>query len=1219
MSTSSHLNGIARDGLARQLLEAMPEAVFLVDCESSLILATNQAGEKLAERSFNDVVDLGFSEVFAGIDGGDIAIANSSGRTAETPPELKIRLRGDHSQALPMVANFRKLQFDEQTIWMVSVDPTKSDWRPADTTSGLGDGQSSSSSASHIGSIRCARDGAIIQCCESISDLFELSGDSEVTVETLFQRVLPADGDAVRERWSQFLADGNSYEIRFRINYQSGELRHVTWAARLESNSGDDSALVLVHDDTELVRLRSLEAEHHTSIAKLEEIVLSIEGFAWECESSTGVFTYISSRAEELFGYPKSMWLEDPKFFPSIIHPEDREETLGFCAAETQNGTDHAMTYRMIAIDGSVRWVRDIIYLARNDEGVVTHLRGLIIDITDEHHLRDQLKQSEERFRRIFEESPTASIELDWSDVRNRLLELQASGISDLGRWLSDHPEEVVELSRLGRITAVNRSALELFEASSIDDFNGHVRSIMREDSMAALREHVLFRLSGGRTFDSDNVNYTFSGKRIDVHFTVTAAAGAEESWSRLYSSLVNVTPQRRAKMLRDGQSRVLESLAANNSVQDVLSTLSTELERQSPDIRAAVFRTSSAPITLQKIASGRVAEEIVTLIDAIRVDNLYADGCEHADIRLASANQDDLANEAERTLPAVDQIIARAIGSCGYESGTLKPAIGPDDQLLGVLAVFHTTSGEFTDHEEDVVTIFSDLTALVLQHDQRQQALTRRTDELHSLFESYPDALLRVAADGTIVDRYSGTLLTEFLHLSDEPSGQILWHVLPHQDAGRIRTAMENVSARNQQESIQFSVLHDRERREFEARFLPLPSTDEQIAILRDVTQLKLAELKFEHANEQFRYLFEHSPDAIFVESPDGRVLDANQAACDLHKLSRDQLLGQDVLTLIPPDDRGAAASRSQSLVSGKISEFESRSLQSDGQIVPVGVRISTITYNGEPALLLHVRDITQQKNEEAKKHEHERQLAHVSRLTMMGQLVAGIAHEIRQPLWSLSTFADVCVESLDRPDIEKRLPQIRDVASKVVSEARRVNAITTRMFSFARNGTAERTSSNIGEIANDAVELTAGRARSSRIKTTLYLDDELPPILCDRVLIEQTFANLLNNAYAAMAAHPSDSREVHIEVLLDAEDQDYITASVRDNGPGLPDGVLPEQLFEGFFTTGQTGLGIGLALSRSFVEDHGGAIRAEMSPEGGMEFVFTLRIDGGNQADAD
>ena len=337
------------------------------------------------------------------------------------------------------------------------------------------------------------------------------------------------------------------------------------------------------------------------------------------------------------------------------------------------------------------------------------------------------------------------------------------------------------------------------------------------------------------------------------------------------------------------------------------------------------------------------------------------------------------------------------------------------------------------------------------------------------------------------------------------------------------------------------------------------------------------------------------------------------------LHQLSREQLIGQDVLSLIPPDDCEAALARSASLVSGEISEFESRSLRSDGHTIPVGVRISAITFDGKPSILLHVRDISQQKDEENRKHERDRQMAHVARLTMMGQLVAGIAHEIRQPLWSLSTFADVCLESLNRPDCEARLPQIRDVASKVVSEARRANAITTRMFSFARKGAPERAACDLAEIANDALQLTAGHAGSSRIKITLSVAEKLPTILCDRVLIEQTFANLLNNAYSALAAHLSNSREVTVSLGRSIDTDEYVFASVRDNGPGLPEGIAAEKLFEGFFTTGQTGLGIGLALSRSFVEDHGGAIEAEQLPEGGMEFMFTLRIDGGHHADAD
>ena len=303
---------------------------------------------------------------------------------------------------------------------------------------------------------------------------------------------------------------------------------------------------------------------------------------------------------------------------------------------------------------------------------------------------------------------------------------------------------------------------------------------------------------------------------------------------------------------------------------------------------------------------------------------------------------------------------------------------------------------------------------------------------------------------------------------------------------------------------------------------------------------------------------MFEHSPDAIFVETPDGIVLDANQAACELHRISRDELIGKNVLSLVPPEDRPVVSVRSDALATGAISEFESRSLRSDGEAIPIGVRISTITYNGNPAVLLHVRDITQQKRDEIRKREHDRQLAHVSRLTMMGQLVAGIAHELRQPLWSLSTFADVCVESLSRPDFAERLPKIREVADKVVSEARRANAITTRMFAFARNGVPERTTCDIAAIARDAMELTAGRARASRIRTIFHTDRNLPFVNCDRVLIEQTFANLLNNAYTALAVHPSDNREVTVEISYDEDEQEYVTVMLRDNGPGLPENVV-------------------------------------------------------------
>lgn len=825
---------------------------------------------------------------------------------------------------------------------------------------------------------------------------------------------------------------------------------------------------------------------------------------------------------------------------------------------------------------------------------------------------------TEERFHRLFNESPIALFEMDWSGVRKRLQQILDSGVTDVASWLQDNPDELVELSRLARITAANRGALEMFDATGIEDFRGHVGSVMQEDSLREFKRHLLWRLKGNRSFETENAAYTFSGRRIHIHVRATSAADSDHPIGRIHISISNITQRKHAELLRDGQRRVLESLASSSSVQDVLCTLTAELEQQSPYLRAAVFRTTSSRQALRVMTSASTAQELVTLIDSVRVNDLFPKEHGFDDIRLNVASQQSgSANESHRPA-AIEEMITRAVRLCGYGFGILKPAISQSGQLLGILAVFRRESESLTPHEEDVVSGFSRLTSLVLQHDQRRRALIIRTDELQSVFETYPDALLRISSDGTILDRYSGNRLAEILRLSEVPSEQILWHLLPQEAAGRVHRAIQNVEAGCRQETVQFTIGQEPDRRDYEARFLKLPSSDEQIAILRDVTQLKRTELALEQASERFRYLFDSSPDAIFVESHDGVVMDANRAACELHQLSREQLIGQDVLALIPQDDWEAAKTRAASLVSGEISEFESRSLRSDGQIIPVGVRISPIAFDGKPAILLHVRDISQQKIEETRKRDHERQMAHVSRLTMMGQLVAGIAHEIRQPLWSLSTFADVCLESLNRPDCADRLDQIREVAARVVAEAARANSITTRMLSFARKGTSERTECSLAEIARDAIKLTASRARAGRIRTTLSTPEKLPRLLCDRVLIEQTFANLLNNAYSALETHESTSREVVISLSWSPDAEEYVFASVRDNGPGLPDGVSPEQLFEGFFTTGQTGLGIGLALSRSFVEDHGGAIGAEQLPHGGMEFLFTLRIDGGYHADA-
>lgn len=1048
------------------------------------------------------------------------------------------------------------------------------------------------------------------QYSDTVADIFGLSQFVPATPESLTSLIVPAQRKAAEDAWSQLISAGKSLEATYEIQLADGSTRHVSTRARaIESDAGGHPVRVIgvTQDITERVLARTMEEEHRKSLIKLEQVFQEIEGFAWEYDLTTELFTYVSERAEKLLGFPLTEWMTRPGFFDSLIHEDDREATLAYCREQTAQGRDHSMDYRMIDQAGEERWIRDIVHLRHDDSGKVTHLYGLMLDITERLRIGEELQRSEERYQKLFHDSPVSLWELDWSNIGQHIEWLKASGVVDLRAWYDDHPDIVAELAKRIQIVDVNQGTLDLYGAQSKSDFINSFGSIFREDSLSEFKENLLSFAAGATSFEGQNVNYTLAGERIYVDVRTSVAPGFESTLGRLYSSVSNVTARKHAELLRDGQRNVLEFLAQGASFEHVLEMLAREVERQSPFLRCAVFAANPVSGALSTVAHGSVTEELTTLLDSMPVESLFppdkvVDSATHFDLRNAEA-------QGEGYHPQLSESVRNAAKACGYPRTSVRRIIGADELLLGVVAIFRTQAGDFTSHESDAIQSFRRIATLVMLHDEGQKALHRRTSQLNSLFSIYPDALLRLAEDGTVLERYSGNRLSSQLFDEDWHRRRI-WNLVEPSIGAQFRDAISKVAAGSDLESVEFAIDDESQKRNFEVRFIPLHEDGDQIACVREVTRLKQTEHALRLASEQFQRLFDDSPDAIFVESLAGVVLNANAAACELHQVSRQELIGSNVMDLVPEADREAARVRFQEMAAGDVTEFDSNSQRRDGTIVPVALRISTIDYVEQPALLIHVRDITDRRRQEEIRREQERHLGHVSRLTMMGQLVAGIAHEIRQPLWSISTFADVCQEALTRPDVVDNLDKVRDLMSKLVNESRRVNSITTRMFSFARKGHPERNMANLYEVIAEAVALTRSRAKDNKIDLICTLPEESLEVICDRVLIEQTIVNLLNNAYTALRRHEGDVREVRVSAGVD----DLLAwVEVADTGPGLPDGIQPEQLFEGFFTTTHTGMGIGLALSRSFVEDHGGSIHAEVNRSGGMTFRFTLRVDGG------
>ncbi len=828
--------------------------------------------------------------------------------------------------------------------------------------------------------------------------------------------------------------------------------------------------------------------------------------------------------------------------------------------------------------------------------------------------LRDitEARRSSE-IERLVDDSPVSLWEFDWSRVREKLRDWSKSGVTDLRGWLEETPDRVAELAREARIVSVNRGTLRIFGARDLADFRDHLASIFRAESLDGFRRHVLARLDGHNRVEVENVVYTLQGERRYIHLIAVAATGCEESWERIHISILDITDRKRAQMQQETQRKVLEQLVSTVDATGALETLIQQTRRQKPVLDLAIFRLrpdqqtfdlaalGSVPPRFTSMLTGRHWRELAPLIEEWQV----------SDAPPKSSPTTDIASDHPDTTLKLSSVLGRlgaAVVAEGFSDCSLETVRNAEGTPLGLVLVLRSGEGPFRPYEKEVIASVRRLTAITFDHERNQRQIQLRTKELHSVFRAYPDVLLRLDSDGTIVEQF-GSDVAGLLSLSgDSLIGTRIWNTLPENVVDWLKNTVQKLRTGSPQETFEFQPQSTDQERSLEIRVVPLTEAGDLLAILRDITVLKQTEQALAYASERFRNLFESSPDAIFVESIDGIILDVNRAACDLHGMARDELIGQQVADLVPESLRDRVRRTAREIQNRGDVSFDGYSLRRDGKEIPVDIRGSSVSFDGQPALLFHVRDATRRVREEQQRREHERQMAHVSRLSLMGQFVAGIAHEIRQPLWSISTFAEVTAETLERPDACERLDRIRDMSKKIAGEVRRVNDITSRMFSFAKKSLPKREATTLQEIIRTATELCRPALTDKKISLSIDAPKDPVDIVCDRVLIEQTLVNLLTNASRAIASCGMRAGEVRVRLTADS---DKAQVSVVDNGCGLLDDVSTEQLFEGFFTTDHAGLGIGLALSRSFVEEHGGRIWAEENADAGMSFHFTLMIE--------
>ncbi len=374
-------------------------------------------------------------------------------------------------------------------------------------------------------------------------------------------------------------------------------------------------------------------------------------------------------------------------------------------------------------------------------------------------------------------------------------------------------------------------------------------------------------------------------------------------------------------------------------------------------------------------------------------------------------------------------------------------------------------------------------------------------------------------------------------------------------------------------------------------------------------ITEYNQAEEALKQSEERYRNLVEHAPDAVFV-THDNQIVYTNDAGVRLlGGAGRKEIMGRDLLDFIHPDYRAAARLRTEQITAenkaSPLSEFQVVRL--DGELADVEMIGMPCVYDGLPAVQRVVRDVSDRKRAQEKARQHLAELAHMMRLRMMGELMSEVSHEINQPLYAISNFAAASLNRLHSPQTGSAPSEVTGWLEQIAAQATRAGEIIRRIGRFVRKSPAKLVTADVNEIVKSVIDLLGVDGRLDAVDLRLDLADDAPPVCIDRIQVEQVLVNLLRNALEAMANNPAAHRQ--LRVRTERHSSEYVEVVVSDNGPGLP----PEQLnrlFEPFFTTKSEGMGMGLSISHSIIEAHGGRLEAVANPDRGLTFHFTLPI---------
>ena len=364
----------------------------------------------------------------------------------------------------------------------------------------------------------------------------------------------------------------------------------------------------------------------------------------------------------------------------------------------------------------------------------------------------------------------------------------------------------------------------------------------------------------------------------------------------------------------------------------------------------------------------------------------------------------------------------------------------------------------------------------------------------------------------------------------------------------------------------------------------------------------------------QKYRVMIETASDAVVCMDESGVIVLANPATMRVFGYEPTEVIGKPLTVLMPEFLRKVHEDGYRRyLATGQRhlnwQGHELTALHKNGQEFPVEVTFGEVTADGHRIFTGFVRDISERKQAEelrASLHQTQGELARISRLTTMGELTASIAHEVNQPLTAITNNGSACLRLLANQNLDPEV--LRRALEDIVADGNRASAVIARIRGFIKKAPGEMSELDVNEVIREVLALVGPELQKNRVTVECDLRKALPLVLADRVQLQQVLLNLVVNGIEAMTAVTERPRELLVQSQI--EESGDLMVAVRDSGTGLSSEA--DRVFTPFFTTKANGMGMGLPISRSLIEGHGGRLWATSNSPHGAVFSFTLPAAG-------